>query len=63
MYSKEYVLEKIKRNGLELKNFIKFQDDKDVVLEACKNGGGALIIASQNLQKDKDIILEAVKNC
>lgn len=60
MYSKEYVLEKIKRNGLELKNFIKFQDDKDVVFEAVKNNGWALEYASDRLKNDEDIVLEAL---
>ena len=62
-YSKEKksAFNAVKINGLELKKYNDFQNDKDVVLEAVKKDGLALQYASENLQNDKKIVLAAVK--
>jgi hypothetical protein len=38
------------------------KEDREIVLEAVKNYGGALEYASENLKEDREIVLEAVKN-
>ncbi len=38
------------------------QSDRDVVLEAVKGDGSALIFAANHLGYDRDVVLEAVKS-
>lgn len=62
MYSKEFVLETVKKNGLELKNFKEFQDDKDVVTKSIEQNALSLQFASNRLKNYKNIVTLAVKN-
>jgi hypothetical protein len=40
-----------------------FKDDKDLILEAVKNDGSYLKVASKRLKDDKDVVMESVKSC
>lgn len=51
------VLEAVRRNGLELRFAApKLQDDREVVLAACAQNGGALVAASKQLRADKQVV-------
>lgn len=59
---KSSTLEKIKKNGFELRNASTFvRADKEIVLIAVKQNGLVLYYASKILQDDKEVVLEAVK--
>jgi len=51
--TKKEAIEKLKKNGNELKNLVSFQDDKDVVLQALKKAPKAFRFASEQLKKMK----------
>jgi len=53
-------LEDAKLNWWYLKCYPRFADDKEVVLEAVKNEGRALELASDALRSDREIVLAAV---
>jgi hypothetical protein len=56
------VLEAVRRNGLELRFAApKLQDDREVVLAACAQNGGALVAASKQLRADKQVVSEIMK--
>lgn len=58
--SKKKVLFLIKKFSISLKRFTKFQDEKEVVLAACQNGGLELKFASEKLKNDKDVVKLAI---
>ena len=57
--------EKIKKlfqnNGLLLKHYNQYNDNKELVLIAVKNCAWSIHFASERLKNDKDVILQAVK--
>ena len=63
---KEFVLERVKRDGWDLNWDLKYaseelRNDKEVVLEAVKQNGFALYYASEELRNDKEVMLVPVK--
>ncbi len=53
---KEALLDIVKLGTEEFKKFPEFaKKDKEIVMEAVKNNGGALQYASEDLQKDPEI--------
>jgi hypothetical protein len=59
---KNVLLEKLKFDGLYLKNaYYKLRADKEVVLAAVRENGTALKYAHPNLKDDKEVVLESVK--
>ena len=48
-------------NGLELKNYLELQKNKEAVLIAVKGYSCALVFASEELKTNKKVVIEAVK--
>ena len=59
--NREFVLEKVRKDGRLLKNAKNFQNDKQIVLEAIRSKGSALKYASDDLRNNKEFVLEALK--
>ncbi len=59
--TKEEALNNISKMNFSDKEFDLFRNDKEVVLEAVKQGGWALEYTSDELKNDKEVVLEAVK--
>jgi hypothetical protein len=53
-------LRTISNNGLNLRVYKQFNNDKEIVLAAVSNEGMALQFASRQLQNDKEVVLAAV---
>ena len=58
---KNLILIGIKQNDQVFNASISLQNDKDFILEACKQNGKCLEFASINLKNNKEIVLAAVK--
>jgi len=60
---KEYVLERVKNDGMALQYASEgLRDDRDVVMKAIENNGTALEYASEELRADMDVVLCAIEN-
>lgn len=61
MQTREEVLATVKQRGRALQDAGKFRSDREIVLEAVKNYGGALEWAAVEFRSDREIVLEAVR--
>jgi|TARA_Y100000294_G_C8548669_1_gene334296 hypothetical protein len=59
---KKFALEVVSHEGWQLASLDYFKRDKDIVLAAVSNFGGALEFADKTLKGNKQIVLAAVKN-
>jgi len=59
---KQSAIDTVSKNGMQLREFIAFHGDKDVVMAAVSNYGASLYFASDALKADKDVVMAAVSN-
>ena len=62
---KKEALKIVKKDGYWTEGWLQavyhFKKDREIVLEAVKQNGYALLLADDSFQKDKEVVLEALK--